>query len=107
MLNRTSFMQHAALAAREEASDDAKSLFMGLMRLNTYPSCRSASSKLVDSADENLSIETFDFDAFLGLPSQFVDQWIEAVYELNPSWAPDAVVPQRRPSKEPESSKSD
>lgn len=107
MLLRTTHMQSGVVDAQAAEDADQPELFRGLMRLNTFPSCVSCSTSFQDSEDPEMTLDAVTFEVFLGVPQQFMTKWVEKAYELNPSWSPEAVVPQVRPSDEPEKNKSD
>lgn len=66
-----------------------------LIRTNTYPACIAGTVKIENLLDSegpggekiglNLDITPEDF---MELPEELVVTWLEAIYELNPHWAP-------------------
>lgn len=67
--------KQAAQVNVEEPDPDVR-----LLRLVIYPDCFAS---VVDWGTFKVPIT---FDKFSQLPGQFVDEWVEAAWELNPQW---------------------
>lgn len=65
--------------ASQEPQDD---IDIRIMQFSIYPDCVSA---VVDWCGNSKPT----FEEFCELPGQFVDDWIEAVWEVCPMWKPD------------------
>lgn len=76
-MRRVNLQQKAIEANKEDNDEDVK-----MMRFVIYSDCVAATA-VWDKPESKIG-----FDEFIALPAQFVDDWIEAVWDLIPNWRP-------------------
>lgn len=102
-LRRGRMMQD--IIRERQAQEGEVDVISALVELHTFPSCVSCAHNLEDSERPKLALRGMTFEQFCGFPGEFIEQWIVAVFEVNPGWRTDEGFPQMGPSIEPENNK--
>ncbi len=78
---RTGVLRYQLMTAGNEANQTETDEALKPLRFITYPDCIAGTATATGFTAWPIS-----FEEFSGLPETLVDDWVNAVYEINPHW---------------------